>query len=154
MPTLPITTSITRFDNFLSMLINFIISSFPLLHCFDENKKNLEDNDIFIQFSAVNYATRLWINGTYCGNHEGNFLPFKFPIKPDLLKKTNYITVRVENFRKKNRIPTRSRDWFNWGGIYRDIDLFIYEKYRIDWVGVKITIIKQGRLFKIKCNGK
>ncbi|MFW9904594.1 MAG: glycoside hydrolase family 2 protein [Candidatus Thorarchaeota archaeon] len=107
--------------------------------------KNLENFDIFIQFKAVNYETSFWINGTKCGIHNGNFLPFKFQIKPNLLEKKNCIAVRVENFRKKNRIPSRSRDWFNWGGIYRDIDLFFYEKNRIDWVGVKTTILKGGQ---------
>ncbi|MFX1507147.1 MAG: glycoside hydrolase family 2 protein [Promethearchaeota archaeon] len=130
---------IPELDKYEGIAWFFYVFDFP------DDKKNLENFNIFIQFKAVNYETSLWINGTKCGVHHGNFLPFKFQIKPNQLKKKNCIAVRVENFRKKNRIPACSRDWFNWGGIYRDIDLLLCEKYRIDWVGVKIEIQKGGR---------
>ena len=61
-----------------------IVWFFYIFDFTDENRKNLEKFDIFIQFKAVNYQTSLWINGTKCGNHQGNFLPFKFQIKPSL----------------------------------------------------------------------
>ncbi|MFX0095780.1 MAG: sugar-binding domain-containing protein, partial [Candidatus Hodarchaeota archaeon] len=117
-------------------------------HSFDlkENENYLNDSDIFLRFKAVNYETRLWVNEVYHGVHEGNFLPFKFKIKPESInnKERNYIVVRIENFRKKNRIPAPSRDWFNYGGIYRDIDLLIIEQYRINWVGIISKIQKGG----------
>ena len=130
---------IPELDKYEGVIWFFYTFDFP-----DDNKNNLQNFDTFIQFKAVNYNTSLWINGIKCGNHKGNFLPFKFQIKPDLFNKNNCIAVRVENFRKKNRIPTRSRDWFNWGGIYRDIDLLLCEKHRIDWIGVKTTTQKGG----------
>jgi beta-glucuronidase len=120
-----------------------IVWFFHIINNLEDEK--LENSDLFIQFKAVNYNTCLWINGINCGKHEGNFIPFKFKIEPNVFKKQNCIAVRVENLRKKNRIPTFSRDWFNWGGIYRDIDLFLCKKYRIDWVGVKTTILKGGQ---------
>lgn len=106
------------------------------------NINEVDNCDLFLRFKAVNYHTSLWINGHFQGVHEGNFLPFKFRINAAILKeeKGNTIIVRVENFRKKDRIPTIRRDWFNWGGIYRDIDLIVKDKYRINWCGVKTRL--------------
>ncbi|MFX1255534.1 MAG: glycoside hydrolase family 2 protein, partial [Promethearchaeota archaeon] len=111
-----------------------------------EDQKNLESSELFLQFKAANYETHLWINGVDYGVHEGNFLPFRFRINSEAInyKESNYIAVRVENLRKKDRIPTSSRDWFNYGGIYRDIDFLILNKYRINWIGIKSNIHMRG----------
>ncbi len=94
--------------------------------------------DLYLHFKGVNYNTTVWLNGAELGTHDYGFLPFEFKVIPDTLnaRETNYIAVRVENYRKENRIPCRSFDWYNYGGIYRDFEFHIKEKYRIDWLGV------------------
>ncbi len=106
----------------------------------------IDKNEVFIQFMAVNYHTHLWINGVDCGIHEGNFIPFKFRVRSGILraKEDNYIALYVENFRRKNRIPTKSRDWFNWGGVYRDINFLLLKKNRINWAGVRTKIYNRS----------
>ena len=33
-----------------------------------------------LHFAAVDYATKIWINGKYLGRHEGQFTPFEFDV--------------------------------------------------------------------------
>ncbi|MFX0182590.1 MAG: glycoside hydrolase family 2 protein [Candidatus Hodarchaeota archaeon] len=108
--------------------------------------------DLFIEFKAVNYFAKVWINEIEVGKHEGGFLPFRLKIPQKILKLSseNFIAVRVENFRKKDRIPCRSFDWYNYGGIYRDIKLLVMEKLRIDWVGVQTQIGKRVAQINVK----
>ncbi len=102
--------------------------------------------DLYLQFKAVNYFTKVWINGVEFGENEGGFLPFQFKLIPELLNlgEKNYLAVRVDNFIKKDRIPGLSYDWYNWGGIYRDISFIISDKFRIEWAGIKTRILEDG----------
>jgi beta-glucuronidase len=58
------------------------------------------------------------------GTHKGGFTPFNFEIPKDLLKKErNFLVVKVDNKRHKEEIPTTNTDWWNYGGITRDVNL-------------------------------
>ncbi len=105
---------------------------------YTELSKRARLYDLYLHFKGANYNSTVWLNGVELGTHDYGFLPFEYKVISDTLNTgdTNYIAVRVENFRKKNRIPSKSFDWYNYGGIYRDIEFHIKEKYRIDWMGV------------------
>ncbi len=83
-------------------------------------KKN--DKRLFIHFGAVNYIADVYLNGEKIGSHEGGFTPFQFEVT-DKVKEQNSIIVRVNNQRKKDGIPAMGFDWFNYGGITRDVNL-------------------------------
>lgn len=100
-----------------------------------------KDCDYYISFKGVNYYCKVWVNGTCLGEHHGGFLPFSLPIPTTLLSENNVITVEVENFRKFDRIPSLQFDWYNWGGIYRDVDLLVLSKKRIEWLHIITTEI-------------
>ncbi len=93
--------------------------------------------DYRIKFKGSNYKTKVWLNGKYLGEHEGGFTPFHFNLKNALKPNNNFLAVRTDNIRKKNRIPAISFDWFNWGGIYRDVEFLILNKNRIKDVVIK-----------------
>ena len=78
---------------------------------------------VFVYFGAVNYAADVFLNGKKLGHHEGGFTPFQFEITGLLKDKDNAILVRVNNARVKNGIPGFGFDWFNYGGITRDVHL-------------------------------
>ena len=85
--------------------------------------KDAEDNRVFIRFEAVNYQADVYFNGTKLGQHIGGFTPFAYELT-DLLKPTdNFIVVKVDNKRKKEAVPTLNTDWWNYGGITRDVNL-------------------------------
>jgi beta-glucuronidase len=80
------------------------------------------DKRLFLHFGAVNYLADVYLNGEKIGGHEGGFTPFQFEIT-DKVKAENRIVVRVNNQRRKDGIPAMVFDWFNYGGITRDVNL-------------------------------
>jgi beta-glucuronidase len=103
-------------------------------------EKNLSEISLFrLKFNGSNYNTMVWLNGKYLGEHNGGFTPFHFNVKKFNAEKT-LLAVRVENIRKKNRIPAISFDWLNWGGIYRDVELLYMRKNRIKDVVIKTEL--------------
>jgi beta-glucuronidase len=81
------------------------------------------DKRLFLHFGAVNYLTDVYLNGHYLGNHEGGFTPFQFELTGHLTDGVNSIVVRVNSQRKKDGLPGLGYDWFNYGGITRDVHL-------------------------------
>ena len=89
---------------------------------FDYTKTNA-NNKVFVYFGAVNYLAEVYLNGKKIGKHEGGFTPFNFDITSLLQEKDNFLIVKVDNKRKKENVPTVNTDWWNYGGITRDVKL-------------------------------
>ncbi|MGF7233286.1 glycoside hydrolase family 2 protein [Arachidicoccus sp.] len=90
---------------------------------FDYNTKPA-DTHVYLYFGAVNYRADVYLNGKKLGMHIGGFTPFNFEIPKGLLKsKNNYLVVRVNNNRHKDDVPTLNTDWWNYGGITRNVSL-------------------------------
>ena len=102
-------------------------------------------NDYHLQFKGVNYNTKVWLNGVFIGEHDGGFTPFKFLVNRFLRAGFNFLAVRIDSSRQKEGIPSLFFDWFNWGGIYRDVDLFISEKSRIESVKITTKLITRQK---------
>ena len=76
-----------------------------------------------LYFGAANYDCRVWVNGQEAGHHIGGFTPFNFDVT-DLLKKgENNVIVKVDNKRHAEDVPTQIFDWWNYGGLTRDVKL-------------------------------
>lgn len=80
---------------------------------------------LFLYFGAVNYRADVYLNGKKLGVHTGGFTPFHFEITGMLREKTNSLVVKVDNKRVKEGVPTVNTDWWNYGGITRDVKLII-----------------------------
>ncbi|TDD94711.1 glycoside hydrolase family 2 protein [Flavobacterium cellulosilyticum] len=81
---------------------------------------------VFLHFGAVNYEAHVYLNGKKLGMHKGGFTAFNFEIPKALLQKEgNFLVVKVDNKRYKDEIPTLNTDWWNYGGITRDVNLVI-----------------------------
>lgn len=87
------------------------------------NYKKRKNKKTFVYFGAVNYETDVYLNGKKLGSHEGGFSPFQFEITDDLREGNNKLILRVNNERHVDGIPAKSFDWWNYGGITRDVDL-------------------------------
>lgn len=78
---------------------------------------------LFVHFGGANYRTDVFLDGQRVGSHEGGFTPFAFELT-DLVKQGgNRLLVHVNNERRKDGIPGQGYDWFNYGGLTRDVDL-------------------------------
>ena len=83
----------------------------------------MQDCRTLLYFGAVNYDSRVWVNGKEAGHHIGGFTPFNYDIS-DLLKEgENVVIVKVDNKRHAEDVPTQIFDWWNYGGITRDVML-------------------------------
>ena len=61
------------------------------------------------------------MNGAEIGSHEGGFTPFQIEVTDLLNEGENFIAIEVNNRRTKDAIPAMSFDWWNYGGITRDV---------------------------------
>lgn len=111
-------------------------------HNFDVDLSYINEKyNIKIRFRGSNYNTKIWLNNVFIGEYSGGFTPFEFYIKELLKAKNNFLVVRTDSTRRKGQIPDVNFDWFNWGGIYRSVDLFILNKDRIEDVIIKTYLI-------------
>lgn len=107
---------------------------------------------LFLYFGAVNYRCRIYLNGNEIGQHEGGFTPFQFDVTDALKEKDNFLAVEVNNTRTTDAIPAMSFDWWNYGGITRDVFLvatpqtyikgyFVQlDKYKSDKIDVRVQL--------------
>jgi len=75
----------------------------------------------FVHFGAVNYEAIVGLNGTILGRHIGGFTPFDFEITDIVREGANSLVVKVNNNRHKDAVPTLNCDWWNFGGITREV---------------------------------
>ncbi|MFV0536025.1 MAG: glycoside hydrolase family 2 protein [Dysgonomonas sp.] len=80
-----------------------------------EGKRNI------LYFGAVNYDAKVYVNGQKVGEHIGGYTPFNFDITDIVKTGENFVVVKVDNKRAKDNIPTVNMDWWNYGGITRDV---------------------------------
>lgn len=81
------------------------------------------DERIFLRIGAANYDCKLFVNHQFIGNHYGGSTPFCAELTSVLLPGKNVVMLCVNNTRTIDRLPLRNNDWFNYGGIYREIDI-------------------------------
>ena len=77
---------------------------------------------VFLRIGAANYVCRVFLNSEYIGQHRGGSTPFMFDIT-EYIKDENRIILVSDNTRKHNNVPTENTDWFNYSGVYRDIEI-------------------------------
>lgn len=81
-----------------------------------------EDEHAVLKFGGVNYHARIFLNGEFIGLHTGGSLPFYVDCTGKL-KAENRLVVVVDNTRRKEQIPAENFGWFNYGGIFRGVEL-------------------------------
>lgn len=81
------------------------------------------DKRVFVYFGAVNYESTVYLNGEKLGQHEGGFTAFNFEATSSLRDGENFLIVEVRNVRRADAVPALKFDWWNYGGITRDVML-------------------------------
>lgn len=73
-------------------------------------------------FYGVNYQCEVWLNGELAGSHVGGFTPFEIDVTGLLLDGSeNLLVVRVDSTIGDMTSPPLGVDWFNYGGIFREV---------------------------------
>jgi beta-glucuronidase len=88
----------------------------------------------FFYVGAANYRAQLWINGKPLCAHEGGFFPFNCDATSLLKDGANFVVVAVNDVRRAEYIPTLQFDWYNYGGLTRDVRILeVPENYIEDY---------------------
>ncbi|UGU15866.1 beta-glucuronidase [Sinomicrobium kalidii] len=102
-----------------------------------------EGKRYFLHFGAVNYEANVYVNGKKAGVHRGGFTPFQYDVTELVNEGDNFVVVMADNTRKPNAIPTDNTDWWNYGGITREVLLLeVPESYILDY---KVQLDKNDR---------
>ena len=108
----------------------------------------------YLYFGAANYEADVYLNGKKLGKHVGGFTPFNFDITGKLNPKGNFVIVKVDNTRGLEKVPTINTDWWNYGGLTRDVKIvevastFIRDYYvqlaKNDKNAIEVSVLLNG----------
>ena len=94
---------------------------------------------LFVYFGAANYEAVVFVNGKRIGEHAGGFTPFNFEITDVAHDGDNFLIVKVSNQRQRDAVPTVITDWWNYGGLTRDVMLVEVPSTFIRDYGVRLA---------------
>ena len=77
----------------------------------------------FLHIGAANYRSHAWVNQKRVCDHEGGYTPFDCEVTVVLHPGTNFVVIAVDATRLVDGIPSVGIDWFNYGGLTRDVSL-------------------------------
>ena len=86
----------------------------------------------FLHIGAANYRSHVWVNQKRVCDHEGGYTPFDCEVTAVLHPGSNFVVIAVDATRLVDGIPSVGIDWFNYGGLTRDVSLVTVPKIFID----------------------
>ncbi|UOQ97005.1 beta-glucuronidase [Hymenobacter sp. 5317J-9] len=105
------------------------------------NLKPAAGKRYFLYFGAINYEAHIYLNGKKLGMHKGGFTPIQYDITSQLSASgDNFVVVKADNTRHADEVPTINTDWWNYGGITRDV--FVAEAPETFVVDYKVQLAK------------
>ena len=111
------------------------------------------DHRALLYFGAVNYEAYVYVNGSLAGHHVGGFTPFNFDVTDLLHPGENCVIVKVENKRRAENVPTQIFDWWNYGGITRDVLLVDVPPVYVENYSLQLLSLEGRRVgFSVKLN--
>ncbi len=78
---------------------------------------------VFLRIGAAANSARVFLNGAFLGVHHGASTPFCIDLTDRIESGDNRLLIAVNNTRHRGAIPMRHTDWFNYGGIHREVSL-------------------------------
>ena len=123
--------------------------------------------EYWLRFYGVDYFAKVWLNGTYLGDHEGYFQPFEFRVTGLLRPKGNELIVRVDSPREPpgevwpdrkrlikgvlNHHDCRPGAWdpehgqdLNTGGIWNHVEIYATSPLRIRALRLTPELLADG----------
>ena len=80
---------------------------------------------LLLRVGAANERARVFLNGNFCGIHIGGSTPFFAELTPYIRPGKNHLMIEVDSTRRADAVPMHHTDWFNHGGLYRDVELVV-----------------------------
>ena len=82
-----------------------------------------EHTRVFLHVGAANYKSWFWVNGEKVCEHEGGFTSFNCEVTSAVHAGKNFVVAAVDNTRHEDGVPTLETDWWNYGGLTRELGL-------------------------------
>ena len=122
-------------------------------------KDFIQDKYQYIEFLGVNMQAKVYVNDKLVGSHKGGYTGFRFNITENLHIGENFIAVWVSNVKTQDIAPLGG-DFNNYGGIYREVNLFSVPAVHVDMMdygssGLKLTttdVSAESAKLKIESN--
>jgi beta-glucuronidase len=86
----------------------------------------------FLHICAANYRSHVWVNQKRVCDHEGGYTPFDCEVTAVLHSGSNFVVIAVDSTRLLDGVPSVGIDWFNYGGLTRDVSLVTVPQTFID----------------------
>ncbi|AXC11345.1 Beta-galactosidase [Acidisarcina polymorpha] len=77
----------------------------------------------FLHFGAANHRASVFVNDVHVCDHEGGFTPFDCEVTNVLKPEGNFVVVAVDDSRRPDTVPAMKTDWWNYGGLTRQVFL-------------------------------
>ena len=112
-----------------------------------------EGHRAVLYFGAVNYEAIVFVNGEEVGRHVGGFTPFNLDVTQQLHEGENFVIVKVDNKRHADNVPTQIFDWWNYGGITRDVLLVDVAPVYVENYSLQLVSLEGRRVsFSVRLN--
>ena len=89
------------------------------------------DQRVVLRVGAANYCARVFLDGVFLGRHLGGSTPFFVDLSDRMRGGRHHLLIHVENTRRPDRVPCHHTDWFNYGGLHRDVSLMVLPRDHI-----------------------
>lgn len=101
----------------------------------------------FLRIGGANYRTVVFLNGRHLGTHFGGSGDFCVELTDQIIRGKNRLILSVDSTRRPDQVPMDHTDWFNYGGIYRGIELVYVPRVFIKDFFVRL--VPDGRFSRI-----
>ena len=104
----------------------------PIWYQRDFTYQPKEHTRIFLHIGAANYKSWFWVNGTKVCEHEGGYTSFNCDVTEAVHAGANFMVAAVDDTRREDNVPTLKTDWWNYGGLTRNVSLIEVPEAFID----------------------
>ena len=119
------------------------------------NYSKIPDKKVILYFCAINYEAIVYLNGKIIGKHIGGYTPFNYDVTEYINDGDNFLIIKVDNKRNRDNIPTNIFDWWNYGGIIRDVALVETNKVYVQNYTIYLKNRKVNEVqFRVQLNSK
>jgi beta-glucuronidase len=99
---------------------------------------------VFLHIGAANYHSWFWVNGQKVCEHEGGFTSFNCEVTQAIHSGNNFVIAAVDNTRRDDNVPTLETDWWNYGGLTREVSLIELPESFIDQYDLHLSRSEDG----------
>jgi beta-glucuronidase len=99
---------------------------------------------VFLHVGAANYKSTFWVNGKKVCEHEGGFTAINCDATAALKDGDNFVIAAVDDTRHEDAVPTTQTDWFNYGGLTREVSLIAVPHAFIDQYDLHLSKTEPG----------